>query len=950
MASTLHSITALQLSDSFNEWFLRSNDLISVVNKINVYDVEGGLGLAKYRAIDGTSTFRINIGQGASEYAGTLGNSSSAGNGTTGQGANGNPSSYGLRFLDPQDATGAANPDVVNNARKVLAVDITGLPNAIDGTSSPVASDDFIMIGDTSSSTGGVFKVRADSVLPYAVSGDHRFTGNIFFDGEYTTINSTELFVDDTNIYLGTCGANGTGDAGLNDVNLDGAGIVVVGLSGDKEFILDTSRVAADGSNADLIAWKPNIGIDFTTAKAFTNSLDVFGLSNAETKITLSHIGVSGENFNLRAFKAGEVNKLKFGHDNTITGVSFDALEITEKGTVIVNSLTGDKVIGGVTYTSTFSHFPRHDGVPSVSSEITGTTFDKYLNYGWTNRELIRQVGHGFTTGTLIKFYQNVIGATYEKASSDSVSSAEVVGIVEDAKPGGSNDYFVAVYGGLVDVSGVPACDGMGGASLAPGEAYFLTSAGVCSGGFTAVDPETAGEIRKPVLIGVTGDKAVFVNYIGTEVPSDAGNSFDFVEFDNTSNDFADPTLVRDMSFRNKIINGDFDFWQRSRDPYALDFVNHVTGDFALGMGGAGHVVATGTTAGGQQVRFGEATGVTGYWVDQWAIISKDLGRDTVTADCFLLGHTAGNGLIDGGGSEPKRYIRVVNSAGGGGQPITLAQRIEDVTTLAGSTNKTDITVSYYLRGTSMDGGSAGFKCDLYQVFAGTSGESNTEFHTTGRGISYGAGATAAIAVFDDGSTGDSGHGITAPENFTLQTNKFRLRPIGDFSSLIDTSSNWLELRFEVPNAWGACCGVDISRVQLEGGSGRTRFEERPLSTEKQLCQRYYSIYDVAMGGFADDGITLAIRQPAHTEPYNPGNNLNVLAGATGSSVGTVELAADHTVDLRGVAAAAVSDVQFSGSTIRVERKVVTPVPKVAGGSTGQAEFSTTYHIDTSIR
>ena len=70
--------------------------------------------------------------------------------------------------------------------------------------------------------------------------------------------------------------------------------------------------------------------------------------------------------------------------------------------------------------------------------------------------------------------------------------------------------------------------------------------------------------------------------------------------------------------------------------------------------------------------------------MDQWAIISKDLGRDTVTADCFQFGHTFGNGLLDNGGSEPKHYIRVVNSAGGGGQPITLAQRIEDVTTLAG--------------------------------------------------------------------------------------------------------------------------------------------------------------------------------------------------------------------------------------------------------------------------
>jgi hypothetical protein len=945
MASTLHSITALQLSDSFNEWFLRSNDLISVVNKINVYDVEGGFGLAKYRAIDGTSTFRINIGQGQTEFDGTL-------TGVTGQADEGGstPRSYGLRFLDPLASTSANNPDVLGNARKILAVDVTGLPDAIDGTSSPVASDDYIMIGDTSSATGGVFRVRADSVLPYAVSGDHRFTGNIFFDGTYTTINSTELFIDDTNIYLGTCGANGTGDAGLNDVNLDGAGIVVVGLSGDKEFILDTSRVASDGSNADLIAWKPNIGIDFTTAKAFTNAMDIFGLSNAETQITISHIGVSGENFNIRAFKAGDVNKLKFGHNNTLTGVSADGLEITEKGTVIVTGLSGDVVVSGVKYESSFSHTPRHDAVPSVSSVVTGTTLDKYLNYGWQNRELIYQVGHGFTTGTLIKFYQSGVGSTYERAASDNVTNAEVVAIVEDAKPGATNDYFVAVYGGLVDLGGVPACDGMGGQSLAPGEAYFLTTAGACAGGFTAVDPETAGEIRKPVLIGVTGDKAVFVNYVGTEVPSDAGNSFDFVEFDNTTNEFADNTLVRDMSFRNKIINGDFALWQRSRDLYGLDFTNHVTGDFALGMGGAGHVVVSGTTSGGKKVRFGEATGVTGYWMDQWAIISKDLGRDTVTADCFQFGHSFGNGLKDVGGSEPQHYIRVVNSAGGGGAPITLAQRIENVTTLAGPLGSTDVTVSYYLRGTSMDGGSVGFKCDLYQVFAGTSMEGNATFHTSGRGISYGAGATAAVAVLTDGSTGEAGHTFDAPANFTLQTNRFQLRPLNGFSGSINTGANWLELRFEIPEGWGACCGIDLSRVQLEGGAGRTRFEDRPIATEKELCERYYSVYDVSMGGFGANGLTLATRLPMRVEPYNPGLPFGFIAGASGSDVGTVQLAADHTVDLRGVAAAAVTDIKHRGSDLRVERKIIDAQSVGATGTTGQVEFSTTYHIDTSIR
>ena len=66
--------------------------------------------------------------------------------------------------------------------------------------------------------------------------------------------------------------------------------------------------------------------------------------------------------------------------------------------------------------------------------------------------------------------------------------------------------------------------------------------------------------------------KQCIVNYVGTEVPSDAGGSFDLVEFDNTSNDFVDMTLVRDMSFRNKIINGDFDCG-RDREIYMVSIL-----------------------------------------------------------------------------------------------------------------------------------------------------------------------------------------------------------------------------------------------------------------------------------------------------------------------------------------------------------------------------------------
>jgi hypothetical protein len=104
------------------------------------------------------------------------------------------------------------------------------------------------------------------------------------------------------------------------------------------------------------------------------------------------------------------------------------------------------------------------------------------------------------------------------------------------------------------------------------------------------------------------------------------------------------------------------------------------------------------------------------------------------------------------------------------------------------------------------------------------------------------------------------------------------------------------------------------------------------------------------MGGFGANGLTLATRLPMRVEPYNPGLPFGFIAGASGSDVGTVQLAADHTVDLRGVAAAAVTDIKHRGSDLRVERKIIDAQSVGATGTTGQVEFSTTYHIDTSIR
>ena len=221
MASSLHYVTPLQLSDTFNEWFLRSNDLIDVVNKINVYNVENGWGLARYRSIDGTTVLRINIGQQENEYDASGGVSSDW--------------RYGLRFIDDAGTTGAANPDV-STSRKILTLDFENLPGPSGGISgASVLENDWYAFA-SSGGTAPVRRIAAQDMLPYGISGDHRFYGDIYFDGTRTVINSTDLYIDDKQIYMATSNTGDSTGGYLNDTNLDGAGFIIRGASGDKEF------------------------------------------------------------------------------------------------------------------------------------------------------------------------------------------------------------------------------------------------------------------------------------------------------------------------------------------------------------------------------------------------------------------------------------------------------------------------------------------------------------------------------------------------------------------------------------------------------------------------------------------------------------------------------------------------------------------------------------------
>tara|TARA_Y100000593_G_scaffold90859_1_gene178233 strand:- start:7298 stop:10042 length:2745 start_codon:yes stop_codon:yes gene_type:complete len=843
MASSLHYVTPLQLSDTFNEWFLRSNDLIDVVNKINVYNVDTGWGLAKYRSIDGTTLLRINIGQQENEYDASGGVSSDW--------------KYGLRFIDDPGTTSASNPDV-STSRKILTLDFENLPGPSGGVSgNSVMEGDFYAFA-TSGGTAPIRRVAAQDMLPYGISGDHRFYGNIYFDGTHTTINSSELNIDDKLIYLATSNTGDSTGGYLNDTNLDGAGIIIRGASGpddgDKRFTYEYTEAAGGRT---FSAFRTNIDLQFNRALSEDNTIDIHAMVDDDFDIAISQLNSEKLLWNIRKNKVGDSQgRLLFFYEDKSTGTTQNALILTKEGTVKIGELDGSVVVGGVTHDSSFSYLPAAYSIPT-----TGNSGDKHLHYKWTDRKIITQTGHGFSAGQCLRIYPH--GITYTQADWTSKEKAEVIAIVEDHAPGGSHDQFTAVYSGLVDLSNwtpshfPPGWTATDGTTLDKGQIYFLSGG---SGGFTAAIPDTTGLIKKPVLLAVDEKEALFVNYLGHEVSTgDVATNItgDYIFHNNDEGGYLTVhSAVPNQEFKNKIINGDFTFWQRAEDGASW---GHPNG--ALNWDGS-----TGTRL--------KNDGGTFHWcADMWMLDTRQHGT---YAEIQKYGHTAGGGV----GVKEKEYfnseavgsyIRVLNNKVEASKRAYLINRIEDCTTLQPPAGKSYATLSYWCKTAATSAApSEPMTVQLWQVYDGNS----ADWDATG---DFGGGATMCMSVTisddEEGTTSATGGTYTPTTSWARKSHTFIVQnsasmTAGPAAAGIDNSYNWLEVRFGIPTEWGASSGVDIARVQLEAGNEETDFESRPVQIEETLVNRYYQRYAVASMGYGESGGTVGGMANFYGTPY----------------------------------------------------------------------------------
>ena len=246
-------------------------------------------------------------------------------------------------------------------------------------------------------------------------------------------------------------------------------------------------------------------------------------------------------------------------------------------------------------------------------------------------------------------------------------------------------------------------------------------------------------------------------------------------------------------TFRNKIINGNFDIWQRG----------------------------TSQTTGGYKSadRFSSFRHILGS------------GSISISRQSFSTGQTDVPG-------NPRYYFRNVVVAGTGTQGAAFTeQRIENVRTLAGK----KATLSFWA------------KADANKVI-GT--DFTQDYGTNGNGPPAGEPGSSTITGGIEGRTynvttswqkftttvdipSNSGATFGADLNTDYLSIRIYFSMGSDFS--VGTNNDYTPIYSSIRNIVGYQSGTfDIAQIQLEEGSVATPFEQRPIGTELNLCQRYF--------------------------------------------------------------------------------------------------------------
>ena len=772
-ANSTYLIPTLTLADTFYEWYtLTNNEIIDKLNRMKVYQVAGATGIGVDSTDDGVATVYIApIIPGDHTFTGNI---TFDGTVTTVNTNLVTIDDYNLVLgaVNSNGGTGGTSDSIITNAGGggIIIAGSCGdkyfLWKAFEGGRTYTAW----RISDALAFTGDAKFYSLNNKFVFAEGSDNSPASKLMM----TTHASGSTI--DIETYFDSSGTTYTNMKILNDGSSR-----MVNSSLIKRFDNVTNITAIGLTFGMVVRHDPNTGgITLAQSNNATNA-EAIGIAihvnNASQFVDVNMLGYIGGNFADCIASSDSMTSLGTGE--------FYFLSESEAGKISK-------------YAPTITNYVRKPILYALGSDkaiMMNYVGNKIVNadtlYSRLNASsmIIRHEAGLFKVGDTVRFEEGITAAdrphgSYVKASCNSTESAEALGIVATINYGGNSASSLMTTSGFIDLAS-------SGLTFTPGTVYFL---GTDEGTLVDTPPLVVNSVRKPIFIAISPTTGIVQNYVGLVI--------------TTNTDTGTSILIPNSGsgFRNKLMNGNFDFWQR------------------------------GTTFGFRN----PSSEPSRYTADRWKLVSNgSVAGDRLGVNVNRI--PLGLGVLEDSSTYSKYGLEFSIGTGGFGatSETYLYQRIEGAEQFPSGY----ATISFYARA-SVTNSKLGvsFRRDF-------GGGTAPDYATTG---------------IEKNSQKDSGFILSVPTTWTRFAHTFQL-PDSSGGVIGASGTDGPEIRFFVragsdlvdandvveqinPNIAGVDnYKIQLAQVQFEYGQNATPFELNDPTSEFNRCLRYYQTTNSAV-------------------------------------------------------------------------------------------------------
>ena len=486
-------VQKIQLTDTFQTWFAKTNEMVDALNPVNIYDIDNGAGTNVTYGVTGTAYNGVKyVNVNAAYGVGVGGGSAKPWTGVVG--------------LDISSISGDAYTLTGNQAYTV-----TGGAAIL---ASEVNAYDWFVVQDLSDTTQGISgttkKVQARNMLPREIYmptldfwGDLRVKGALTVVGAAASTSVGALSINSQFVYLATTGGGSTSGAYNSDSNLSQGGVILT--------ITGSGNV-----NKDFL-WKYNGGNSYWTFNT------PFGANEPNLPLVaskfISRNFIGGTTANTFIFEAAGSTSTRMWFTESGFNPYFGIVKDTNSSNVNFNVYNGAGItsvayiIAGATsqYTGVtanafirFANVDMVDGAHAATgasawtipvTDQLGQIFAERHNAGQIKRRFT-QASHGLTTGQAVAVIINgaAVGTpgTITGADANSASN-EAIGIVDRVI---SASEVSVTMKGYMDLSPNGL---LGIGTPVTGQVYYLDW--VVKGGLTTNTNVPQGKLYQPLFM-----------------------------------------------------------------------------------------------------------------------------------------------------------------------------------------------------------------------------------------------------------------------------------------------------------------------------------------------------------------------------------------------------------------------------------------------------------------